>query len=51
MNGEVINFLDSFTKSGAPVKDLSRFEGLMHRLGNPQDTLDFIHVAGTNGKG
>lgn len=51
MNGEVINFLDSFTKSGAPVRDLSRFEGLMYRLGDPQDSLDFIHVAGTNGKG
>ncbi|MBQ5310533.1 MAG: bifunctional folylpolyglutamate synthase/dihydrofolate synthase, partial [Oscillospiraceae bacterium] len=45
------DFLDRFTKSGAPVKDLSRFASLMHRLGDPQDSLRFIHVAGTNGKG
>ena len=24
---------------------------LMHRLGDPQDTLRFVHVVGTNGKG
>ena len=30
---------------------LSRTIDLMNRLGNPQDGLKFIHVAGTNGKG
>ena len=30
---------------------LERMRELMHRLGNPQDSLKFIHVAGTNGKG
>ena len=30
---------------------LSRTIDLMNRLGNPQDSLKFIHVAGTNGKG
>ena len=30
---------------------LERIEGLMHQLGDPQDKLRFIHVAGTNGKG
>ena len=44
-------FLSRFTKSGAPVTDLSRFAGLMHALGDPQDELRFVHVAGTNGKG
>lgn len=51
MNGEIINFLDKYTKSGTPVKDLSRFEILMQRLGNPQNYLEFVHIAGTNGKG
>jgi dihydrofolate synthase/folylpolyglutamate synthase len=30
---------------------LSRMEALMERLGNPENRLKFIHVAGTNGKG
>lgn len=30
---------------------LERMRDLMFRLGNPQDTLKFVHVAGTNGKG
>jgi dihydrofolate synthase/folylpolyglutamate synthase len=30
---------------------LERIRMLMHFLGDPQDTLRFIHVAGTNGKG
>ena len=30
---------------------LHRMTELMHLLGNPQDRLRFIHIAGTNGKG
>ncbi|MCR5232395.1 MAG: hypothetical protein K6E53_00580 [Lachnospiraceae bacterium] len=30
---------------------LTRMRELMHLLGDPQDKLKFIHVAGTNGKG
>lgn len=30
---------------------LGRIVALMERLGNPQDSLRFVHVAGTNGKG
>lgn len=48
---QVSEFLSKFTKSGSPVTDLSRFERLMDALGNPQNMLEFIHVAGTNGKG
>lgn len=33
------------------VLGLDNMQGLMERLGNPQDTLSVIHVAGTNGKG
>lgn len=30
---------------------LERMQKLLHLLGNPQDRLKFVHVAGTNGKG
>lgn len=33
------------------IPGLSRIAALCERLGNPQDRLKFIHVAGTNGKG
>lgn len=33
------------------VLGLTNMRNLMERLGNPQDTLKIIHVAGTNGKG
>ncbi|MCX7658529.1 MAG: bifunctional folylpolyglutamate synthase/dihydrofolate synthase, partial [Oscillospiraceae bacterium] len=48
---EAMDFINGFTKLGSPVKDLSRFKSLMSALGNPQDRLKFIHIAGTNGKG
>lgn len=48
---EAMSFLSSFTRSGAPVKDLSRFKRLMSRLGDPQEKLKCVHAAGTNGKG
>lgn len=48
---EAIDYLNQFTKSGAPVTDLSRFSELMRVLGDPQNELSFVHVAGTNGKG
>jgi dihydrofolate synthase/folylpolyglutamate synthase len=28
-----------------------RMRDLLHRLGDPQNSMHFIHVAGTNGKG
>ena len=36
----------TFTKPG-----LERISALCEKLGNPQDSLKFVHVAGTNGKG
>lgn len=33
------------------VLGLSTMKNLLARLGNPQDKLSFIHIAGTNGKG
>ncbi|MGN0651280.1 MAG: bifunctional folylpolyglutamate synthase/dihydrofolate synthase [Oscillospiraceae bacterium] len=46
-----LDYLAGFSKQGAPVKDLSRFAALMRELGDPQNSLRFIHIAGTNGKG
>ena len=33
------------------VLGLENMRELMRRLGNPQDELKYVHVAGTNGKG
>jgi len=33
------------------VLGLDRIKSLLRELGNPQDSLKFIHIAGTNGKG
>ncbi len=43
-------FIDDTAKYGA-VLGLENITELMERLGNPQDELKFIHIAGTNGKG
>ncbi|GHV46510.1 folylpolyglutamate synthase [Clostridia bacterium] len=43
--------LEKFTKRGKPLSSLSRFELLCQLLGNPQENLRFVHIAGTNGKG
>lgn len=48
---DIEGFLGQYSHFGAPVKDLSRFSALMHKLGDPQDSLRFIHIVGTNGKG
>lgn len=37
LNGEIVNFLDKYTKSGTPVTSLARFALLLDKLGNPQD--------------
>ena len=44
-------YIDGYTKSGGKVRDLSRAETLMAKLGDPQKNLKFVHIAGTNGKG
>ncbi|MDE7122656.1 MAG: bifunctional folylpolyglutamate synthase/dihydrofolate synthase [Oscillospiraceae bacterium] len=43
--------IQKFSKSGAPVQNLDRIANLLDSLGNPQNDLKFIHIAGTNGKG
>ena len=45
-----IERIEAFQRFGS-VLGLSRMSRLMEGLGNPQDKLQYIHVAGTNGKG
>jgi len=47
---DAINKIYEFQKFGS-VLGLERMTKLMEILGDPQDHLKFIHVAGTNGKG
>lgn len=46
----IIDRIHEFNRFGM-VLGLERMEELLRRLGNPQDDLKVIHVAGTNGKG
>lgn len=43
-------YLDKVSKYGS-VLGLDTIRGLLDELGNPQEELTFIHIAGTNGKG
>ena len=47
---EAVAYIHSVTWKGSRP-GLSRITELLEKLGNPQDRLRFIHVAGTNGKG
>lgn len=47
---EAINKIDSLLVFGSRP-GLDRIKKLMSLLGDPQDDLKFVHVAGTNGKG
>ncbi|CAF0702565.1 bifunctional folylpolyglutamate synthase/dihydrofolate synthase [Candidatus Methylacidithermus pantelleriae] len=47
---EALRILGSVRKGGAKF-GLTNMQRLVRRLGNPQDCLRFIHIAGTNGKG
>ena len=47
---DAITKIHEFEKFGS-ILGLERMTSLMHELGDPQDELKCIHVAGTNGKG
>lgn len=47
---EALEYIESISGLGI-VPGLDSIRELCRRLGNPQDELKFIHVAGTNGKG
>lgn len=44
------NFIEQATRFGS-VLGLTNMRALMEALGNPQDEIPIIHIAGTNGKG
>ncbi len=48
---ECMEYISSFDRKGSRTNDLSRAVKLMEIVGNPQKSLRFIHIAGTNGKG
>ena len=47
---DAVSRIHEFEKFGS-ILGLERMTSLMHELGDPQDGLKYIHVAGTNGKG
>ncbi len=47
---ECMEYIEEISARGS-VLGLTTMKELLRRLGNPQDSLRFIHVAGTNGKG
>ena len=47
---QAIEYIHSVFWKGS-IPGLSRTQALLAKMGNPQDDLRFIHIAGTNGKG
>lgn len=47
---EALKYIESTQKFGS-ILGLERIRKLMELLGNPQNRLKFVHIAGTNGKG
>ena len=47
---ESINYIKKISKFGS-VFGLETMKRFLARLGNPENELKFVHVAGTNGKG
>ncbi|MCM1467131.1 MAG: bifunctional folylpolyglutamate synthase/dihydrofolate synthase [Alistipes sp.] len=47
---QAMDYLETVGKSGS-ILGLDTIRELLRRLGNPQNRLRFVHIAGTNGKG
>jgi len=47
---DALQFIHTASKLGSKL-GLENISRLLERLGSPQDSLKFIHIAGTNGKG
>lgn len=47
---EVMDYIEELKVYGS-VPGLASIENLCEKLGNPQQALSFVHIAGTNGKG
>ncbi len=48
---QTLNYIHGRPRSIAAAPTLARIRDLMARLGNPQNSLKYVHIAGTNGKG
>lgn len=48
---ETMEYMECKVNKLGSVPGLDSIRELLKRMGNPQDNLQFIHVAGTNGKG
>jgi len=48
---ESVDFMTHASLYGSKKNGLEGIRALLDRLGNPQEQLRFVHVAGTNGKG
>ena len=48
---QTLNYIHGRPRSIAAVPTLARIRDLMARLGEPQNSLKYVHIAGTNGKG
>lgn len=48
---EAIEYINEISMKKGYVLGLNSISELCSRLGNPQDELNFVHIAGTNGKG
>lgn len=48
---KAMDFIMGFSRLGKKVNDLSRVQRLLELIDDPQNDLEFIHIAGTNGKG
>jgi len=48
---QTLNYIHGRPRSNAAAPTLARIRDLMSRLGNPQNSLKYVHIAGTNGKG
>ncbi len=47
---EAMEYVEELGRAGI-TPGLERIRELLRRMGNPQDRLRFVHIAGTNGKG
>ena len=47
---EALQYIHAVCWKGS-VPGLSRIDALLEKMGRPERSLKFIHVAGTNGKG
>lgn len=47
---EAVEYMESLSEYGI-VPGLGNITNLCEKLGNPQENLQFVHIAGTNGKG